>query len=97
MFCPGRQKWVGMFCPGDKNCMGCFVRVTKTAWDVLSGAVNRCGMFCPGCQKMAWDVLVRDVLSYILSAPVTRSRSLQSEVLSKSSFNCSSTLNAKTV
>ena len=37
--------------------------VTKTAWDVLSGVANLCGMFCPGCQKMAWDVLSRDVLS----------------------------------
>ena len=37
--------------------------VTKTAWDVLSGVANLCGMFCPECQKMAWDVLSRDVLS----------------------------------
>ena len=37
--------------------------VTKTAWDVLSGVANLCGMFCPGCKKMAWDVLSRDVLS----------------------------------
>ena len=37
--------------------------VTKTAWDVLSGVANLCGMFCPGHQKMAWDVLSRDVLS----------------------------------
>ena len=37
--------------------------VTKTAWDVLSGVANLCGMFCPGRQKMAWDVLSRDVLS----------------------------------
>ena len=37
--------------------------VTKTAWDVMSGVANLCGMFCPGCQKMAWDVLSRDVLS----------------------------------
>ena len=37
--------------------------VTKTAWDVLSGVANLCGMFSPGCQKMAWDVLSRDVLS----------------------------------
>ena len=36
---------------------------TKTAWDVLSGVANLCGMFCPRCQKMAWDVLSRDVLS----------------------------------
>ena len=37
--------------------------LTKTARDVLSGVANLCGMFCPGCQKMAWDVLSRDVLS----------------------------------
>ena len=37
--------------------------VAKTAWDVLSGTANFCGMFCPGCQKMAWDVLSPDVLS----------------------------------
>ena len=28
--------------------------VTKTAWDVVSEVANLCGMFCPGCQKMAW-------------------------------------------
>ena len=39
--------------------------VTKTAWDVLFGVANRCGMFCPECQKMEWDVLSQDVLSYI--------------------------------
>ena len=37
--------------------------VTKTACDVLSGVANLCGMFCPGWQKMTWDVLSRDVLS----------------------------------
>ena len=37
--------------------------VTKKAWDVLSGVANLCGMFCPGYQKMAWDVLSWDVLS----------------------------------
>ena len=37
--------------------------VTKTAWDVLSGVANLCGMFCPGCKKMAWDVFSRDLLS----------------------------------
>ena len=37
--------------------------VTKTAWDVLSGVANLCGMFCPGCKKLAWDVLSWDVLS----------------------------------
>ena len=37
--------------------------VKKTAWDVLSGVANLCGMFCPGWQNMAWDVLSRDVLS----------------------------------
>ena len=44
--------------------------VTKTAWDVLSGVTNRCGMFCPRWQKMAWDVLSRDVLSYIRGSRV---------------------------
>ena len=43
--------------------------VTKTAWDVLSGMANLCGMFCPGCHKMAWDVLSRDVLSGSLRVP----------------------------
>ena len=38
-------------------------RVTKTAWDDLSGVANLCGMFCRGCQKLAWDILSRDVLS----------------------------------
>ena len=37
--------------------------VAKMAWDVMSGVANLCGMFCPGCQKMAWNVLSRDVLS----------------------------------
>ena len=46
--------------------------VTKTAWDVLSGVANRCGMFCPGCQKMAWDVFSRDVLSYIPDRHIDR-------------------------
>ena len=40
--------------------------VTKTVWDVLSRMANLCGMFCPGCQKMAWDVLSQDVLSGFL-------------------------------
>ena len=34
-----------------------FVSVAKTAWDVLYGVANFCGMFCVGMQKMAWDVL----------------------------------------
>ena len=46
-----------------KTAWGVMSGVTKTAWDVLSGVANLCGMFCPGCQKMAWDVLSRDVLS----------------------------------
>ena len=40
--------------------------VTKTGWDVLSGVANLCGMFCPGYQKMAWDVLSWDVLSGVV-------------------------------
>ena len=45
--------------------------VTKTAWDVLSGVANLCGMFCPGWQKMAWDVLSRDVLSGSHRSPIS--------------------------
>ena len=44
--------------------------VTKTARGVLSGAVNLCGMFCLGCQKMAWDVFSCDVLYGSLQPPV---------------------------
>ena len=55
-FARGGKNGMGCFVRGDKNCLGCFVRGGKSMWDVLSGVVNRCGMFCPGCQKMAWDV-----------------------------------------
>ena len=48
---------------GTKMAWDVMSGVTKTAWDVLSGVANLCGMFCPGCKKMAWDVLSRDVLS----------------------------------
>ena len=41
--------------------------VTKTAWDVLSGVANLCGMFCPGCQNMAWDVLSSSHIIYRLT------------------------------
>ena len=40
---------MGCYVRGDKNGMGCYVRGDKTAWDVLSGVANLCGMFCPGC------------------------------------------------
>ena len=40
-------------------------RAVETAWEVLFEVANLCGMFCPGCQKIAWDVLSWDVLSYI--------------------------------
>ena len=39
-------------------------RVTKTTWDALAGMANGCGMFCPGCQKMAWDVFADDCILY---------------------------------
>ena len=54
--------------------------VTKTALDVLSGVANPCGMFCPGWQKMAWDVLWRDVLSYILIIRAWNRESLNAPV-----------------
>ena len=28
-----------------------FPECQKTAWDVLSGVANQCGMFCPGGKK----------------------------------------------
>ena len=62
-FVQGGKNGMGCYVQVDKNSKGCYVRVTKTAWDVLSGVANLCGMFCPGCQKLAWDVLSRDVLS----------------------------------
>ena len=55
-FVRGGKNGMGCFVRGDKNCMGCFVRGSKLMWD----------MFCPGWQKMAWDVLSQDVLSYII-------------------------------
>ena len=54
-FVRGGENGMGCFVRGDKNCMGCFVRGGKLMQDVLSG-----------WQNMAWDVLSRDVLSYIL-------------------------------
>ena len=51
--------------------------VTKTVWDVLSGVAKLCGMFCPGCKKMAWDVLSRDVLSGSHCVTVLRCHVLQ--------------------
>ena len=53
-FVRGGKNGMGCFVRGDKNCMGCFVRGGKLMRDVLSGVA-----------KMAWDVLSRDVLSYI--------------------------------
>ena len=63
MFCPGWQKWNGIFVRVTKTAWDVMSGVTKTAWDVLSRVANLCGMFCPGWQNMAWDVLSRDVLS----------------------------------
>ena len=54
-FVRGGKNGMGCFVRGDKNCLGCFVRGGKLMRDVLSGVA-----------KMAWDVLSRDVLSYIL-------------------------------
>ena len=65
----GDKNSMGCYVRGDKNSMGCFVRGGKSLWDVLSGVANLCGMFCPGWQKMAWDVLSRDVLS---GSPLTQ-------------------------
>ena len=42
---------------------GCLSYIQST----FNGVANPCGMFCPGCQNMAWDVLSQNVLSYIQS------------------------------
>ena len=47
---------------GGKSGMRFLFRAAEPAWDVLFGVANLCGMFCPGCQKIAWDVLSWDVL-----------------------------------
>ena len=44
---------MGCFVRGGKNDMGCIVRVTKTAWDIMSGVTKQHGMFCPG-----WQIIV---------------------------------------
>ena len=51
---------MGCFVRGGKNGMGCFVRGDK----------NCMGCFVWGGKKMAWDVLSRDVLSYIQPSQV---------------------------
>ena len=77
MICPGcfyqkiSQK-VGCFIRGGRNGMGCFVRGDNTAWDVLSRVANLRGMFCPRCQKMAWDVSSQ----YVLSGSQTKHRTI---------------------
>ena len=55
-FVRGGKNGMGCFVQGDKNCMGCYVWGGKLMRGVLSG-----------WQKMAWDVLSRDVLSYIIT------------------------------
>ena len=65
--------------------------VTKTAWDVLSWVENLCGMFCPGSQKMALDVLSRDVLSSPwekadLNAFTGQVFTLDSDIVSRGAF-----------
>ena len=62
-FVRGGKNGKGCYVRGDKNIMGCYVRGDKNSKGCFSGMANLCGMFCPGCQKMAWDVLSRDVLS----------------------------------
>ena len=47
--------------------------VTKIVWDVLSGVANLYGMFCPGRQKMAWDVLYTESLPQTVLVPLLSS------------------------
>ena len=62
-FVRGGKNGMGCFVRGDKNCMGCFVGGGILMRDVLSGVA-----------KMAWDVLSRDVLSYIPAYGTVRNR-----------------------
>ena len=62
-FVRGGENGMGCYVRGDKNSMGCYVRGDKNSMGCLSGVANLHGMFCPGWQKMAWDVLSQDVLS----------------------------------
>ena len=52
---PKGQIWYHM----TKTAWDALSGVTKTGWDVLYVVANLCGMFCPGCQKMAWDVCLK--------------------------------------
>ena len=54
---------MGCYVRGDKNSMGCYVWGDKNSMGCFVLVANLCGRFCPGWQKMAWDVLSRDVLS----------------------------------
>ena len=62
-FVRGGKNGMGCYVRSDKNSMGCYVRGDKNSMGCFVGVANLCGMFCPGCKKMAWDVLSRDVLS----------------------------------
>ena len=64
-FVQGGRNGMGCFVWGGINGMGYFVQGGKSRVGCLSRLGNLCGMFCV-CQKMAWDVLSRDVLSCIL-------------------------------
>ena len=62
-FVRGGKNGMGCYVRGDKNRMGCYVRGDKNSMGCFVRGGKSLGMFCPGCQKMAWDVLSRDVLS----------------------------------
>ena len=53
---------MGCFVWGDINSMGCYVWGDTNSMGCFVQVANLCGMFCPGRQKMALDVLSRDFL-----------------------------------
>ena len=53
----GGRNGMGCFVWGGRNGMGFFVRGDKNSMRCFVPVENFCGTFCPGCQKMAWDVL----------------------------------------
>ena len=63
MFCPGWQNGMGCYVRGDKNSMRCYVRGDKNSMGCFVLGGKSLWENLSGWQKMAWDVLSRDVLS----------------------------------
>ena len=64
----------------------CHVRRKGFRREVVHRA-NLCGVFCPGCKKMAWDVLSRDVLSGSRARGVLLLPEVVNNSISKETYN----------